>query len=324
LASAPGNPPLCSGYVFDGWYEDAACSNIWDCSADVVTKNMTLYAKWIAIPATPSGLTAVSAGYDSNKLSWTAVAGAKGYALYRATSPYSGFTYIKTVTSASYTNTGLTTGTTYFYQIRAYMLVGTTKIFSEFSSVVSAAPVQAVPTDLKAASAGYESTKLTWTAAAGATGYALYRSTSPTGDFAYIKTVTAASYTNSGLTTGTTYYYQIRAYTLAGTTKIYSAFTSVVSAAPIPATPTGLTAASASSSSIITSWNAVAGVTGYVVYRSTSPDSGYTYLKTVTSGSYTNTGLTAGTTYYYQIKAYTLAGTTKIYSIPTEAIGATP
>jgi len=326
LASAPANPPTRIGYSFGGWYEEASCSNVWDFGADKVTNDMTLYAKWIAIPipATPTGLKAVSAGYNSNKLTWTAVTGATGYSLYRSTSPTSGFTYIKTVTSVTYTNTGLTTGTTYYYQIKAYTLVDTTKIYSAATAAVSAKPIPATPTGLKAVSAGYNSNKLTWTAVAGATGYSLYRSTSPTSGFTYIKTVTSATYTNTGLTTGTTYYYKIEAYTMVGTTKIYSAFTSVVSAKPIPATPTGLTAARASATSIKISWNAVTGATGYAMYRSTSSTSGFTYVKTVTSASYTNTGLTTGTTYYYQIKAYTTVGTTKIFSTATAAVGAKP
>ena len=276
------------------------------------------------IPATPTGLKAVSAGYNSNKITWTAVTGASGYSIYRSTSPTSSFAYIKAVTTASYTNTGLTTGTTYYYQIKAYTLVDSTKNYSAATAAVSATPLPATPTGLKAISAGYNSNKITWTAVTGATGYSIYRSTSPTSGFAYIKAVTSASYTNTGLTTGTTYYYQIKAYTLVGSTKIYSAFSSVVSAKPVPAAPTGLTAARASATSIKISWNTVTGATGYAMYRSTSPTSGFTYVKSVTSASYTNTGLTTGTKYYYQVKAYRTVGTTKIYSVITTAVNATP
>jgi len=278
----------------------------------------------IEVPAVPTNLKAVSAGYNSNKLSWTAVSGATGYSIYRSTSPTSGFAYIKAVTSTGYTNTGLTTGTTYYYQIKAYTLVDSTKNYSAATAAVSATPLPATPTGLKAISAGYNSNKLTWTPVTGAIGYSIYRSTSPTSGFTYIKAVTSASYTNTGLTTGTTYYYQIKAYTLVGSTKIYSAFSSVVSAKPVPAAPTGLTAARASATSIKISWNTVTGATGYAMYRSTSPTSGFAYIKSVTSASYTNTGLTTGTTYYYQIKAYTMVGTTKIYSAATAAAGAKP
>ena len=42
---APANPER-SGYTFAGWYKDAACTQAWDFAKDVVTADMTLYAKW--------------------------------------------------------------------------------------------------------------------------------------------------------------------------------------------------------------------------------------------------------------------------------------
>jgi len=35
-----------TGYGFDGWYKEAACTNQWNFAADDVTSNITLYAKW--------------------------------------------------------------------------------------------------------------------------------------------------------------------------------------------------------------------------------------------------------------------------------------
>lgn len=184
------------------------------------------------VPLAPSNLKGSSGGYNSSKLTWTAVTGATGYAIYRSASSTSGFTGVATATSASYTNSGLTTGTTYYYQIKAYTTVGTTKIYSAATSAVYAKPILATPTGLKAVSAGYNSSKLTWTAATGATGYAIYRSTSSISGFTSVATATSASYTNTGLTTGTTYYYQVKAYTTVGTTKIYSAATAAAGAKP--------------------------------------------------------------------------------------------
>lgn len=38
--------PIKSGYVFNGWYREADCTNVWDLDTDTVTTDMTLYAKW--------------------------------------------------------------------------------------------------------------------------------------------------------------------------------------------------------------------------------------------------------------------------------------
>lgn len=38
--------PTATGYTFGGWYKDADCTNAWDFANDVVTEDITLYAKW--------------------------------------------------------------------------------------------------------------------------------------------------------------------------------------------------------------------------------------------------------------------------------------
>jgi fibronectin type 3 domain-containing protein len=77
----------------------------------------------------------------------------------------------------------------------------------------------------------------------------------------------------------------------------------------IPGTPSGVTAAAASSSSIALGWNSVSGASGYYVYRSSSSSGTYYYVGSSSSTSYTDTGLSANTTYYYKVKAYNKAGT---------------
>ena len=48
--------PTKTGYTFAGWYKEPTCTNGWDFALDVVTADITLYAKWIA--ETGSGITA--------------------------------------------------------------------------------------------------------------------------------------------------------------------------------------------------------------------------------------------------------------------------
>lgn len=58
--------------------------------------------------------------------------------------------------------------------------------------------------------------------------------------------------------------------------------------------------------SIKVSWNKLNGVSGYRIYRSTKKNSGYKYLKQLSSEStsYTNKKLKSGKTYYYKVRAY--------------------
>jgi predicted carbohydrate-binding protein with CBM5 and CBM33 domain len=91
------------------------------------------------------------------------------------------------------------------------------------------------------------------------------------------------------------------------TANIVSAFLQVVPAA-VPPAPTGLTAA-AGNAQVQLAWNAAAGATSYNVKRSTTNGGPYSNVATgVTATSYTNTGLTNGTTYYYVVTAVNAGG----------------
>jgi hypothetical protein len=70
-----------------------------------------------------------------------------------------------------------------------------------------------------------------------------------------------------------------------------------------PAAPAGLAANAVSSPQINLTWGASVGATGYEIERSLSATTGFTEVGTATTTSYSDTGLTAGTTYYYQVIA---------------------
>lgn len=78
----------------------------------------------VTVPAAPTNLTA-TAGNAQIALSWTASAGAASYNLYRSTSTGTETLYKSGLTAASYTDTGLTNGTAYFYQVAAVNSAGT-------------------------------------------------------------------------------------------------------------------------------------------------------------------------------------------------------
>ena len=266
------------------------------------------------IPSAPISVKTVSSSYNSISVSWGAVTGASRYEVYRARSSTGTYALIATTTEPSYNNAGLTTNSTYYYKIRAYTTVGSIKIFSDFSIVVSSKPIPSAPTSVKAVSTSYNSINLSWGAVTGASEYEVYRATSSTGTYTLISTITATSYNNTELTTNSTYYYKSRAYTAVGNEKVYSGFSTVVSSKPIPVAPGAVKAVSSSYKSINLSWETVAGASGYEVYRATSSGGNYTLLTTTMATSYNNTGLKTNSIYYYKNRAYTTVGTVKMYS----------
>lgn len=275
-------------------------------------------------PGTPSAPSVSSVGYDSLLVKWTAMAGVGGYEVWRATSSGGTYSRITTTTSTSYTNTGLTTNTTYYYKVKAYYKASSSTLFGSLSGYASAAPVPAAPGNVKAASASYSSIKVTWGSVAGANGYKLYRATSANGTYSLVTTTSSASYTNTGLTTGTTYYYKVRAYRKVGTKYVEGAWSAAASAAPVLNNVAGTKAASYSYSSVKISWSKVSGASGYQVLRSSSANGKYTEIKKTTSSYYTNTGLATGTKYFYMVRAYRKVGTKYIYSNYSPVVSAAP
>lgn len=48
--------PTKQGYTFDGWYKEAALTNRWDFTNNLITENTTLYAKWVVKSSSGGGL----------------------------------------------------------------------------------------------------------------------------------------------------------------------------------------------------------------------------------------------------------------------------
>ena len=167
--------------------------------------------------------------------------------------------------------------------------------------------VPSVPVGLMA-TAGNAQVSLSWTASNGATLYYVRRSATSGGPYTQISAPSATSYTDTGLTNGTTYFYVVSAYNSAG----QSANSSEVSATPTaPSTPPAVPAnlqATAGNAQVSLSWTASSGATSYHLKRSTTSGSGYTQIAAPTATSYTDTGLTNGIAYFYVVSALNTAG----------------
>lgn len=182
-------------------------------------------------PPAPAGLQA-TAGNTQVNLTWTASTGATSYHVKRSTTNGGSYAQISAPTSASFTDTGLTNGTTYFYVVSAVNASGESANSSQASATpVAPATPPAAPTALKA-TAGNAQVSLTWTASAGATSYHVKRSTASGGPYTQVAAPTTTSDADTGLTNGTTYFYVVSALNSAGE----SANSSQVSAAPANAT----------------------------------------------------------------------------------------
>lgn len=258
-------------------------------------------------PAAPSGV-AGTAGDSQAMIHWNAVPGATGYEVERATVASGPYAAIATTTAATYADTGLANGTTYFYVVYATNSAGQSAISASIALTPEATvQVPGVPSGL-VASAQDAQVNLTWTAVGGATSYAVFRAATSGGPYTAIATPTNTSYNDAGLANGTTYFYVVAAIDASGSSANSaeaSATPAPVLTAPLP--PAGVSAA-AGSASVTVSWTASSGATGYTVQRAFSSGGPYSAVATPTASPYVDSGLANGTPYYYVVVASNAAG----------------
>jgi hypothetical protein len=167
------------------------------------------------------------------------------------------------------------------------------------------------PTDLAAVPVSSSRIDLSWTASSGATGYKVERSPDGASGWAQIAAPTGTTHSDTGLSPSTPYFYRVRATNTGGDSGYSDTATATTLAAPPPEppmAPTNLSARAVSSSQINLAWTASAGATGYKVERSPNGTSSWTQIATPSGSSFSDTGLSARTTYYYRVRATNAAG----------------
>jgi YHS domain-containing protein len=279
------------------------------------------------VPGAPTGLSATR-GNTTVALSWRAPSSnggsaITGYNVYEGTTSGGESTVAvntSPVTGPSYTANGLTNGTTYYFTVKAVNAAGSSAASNQASATPATVP--GAPTGLSA-TRGNTTVALKWTAPTSnggspVTGYYVYLGTKSGGESTTplnFTPLTTTSCTVGGLSNGTTYYFTVKAVNAVGVSAA-SNEASATTPATAPAAPTGLSA-TPGNTTVALKWTAPTSnggspVTGYNVYEgtssgheSTTPVNGATLI---TATSYTVSGLSNGTTYYFTVEAVNAAG----------------
>jgi hypothetical protein len=194
------------------------------------------------------------------------------------------------------------------------------------------------PTGVKVATLSSSSIKITWDSVSDATSYNVYydpKGSSITNDL--VETVTTTSYTHTGLSANTRYSYRVTALNDAGESEKSTAYILTTKASDSgtgtgdtgsggsgdsgsgsgggtvtkPNAPYGapvVPSANRTSTSLKIEWNAAPNATSYKLYYSLSSGGSFSELYSGSATTYTHTGLSAETTYYYKVTAVNSAG----------------
>ncbi len=258
----------------------------------------------------PANFAANSNAYNQIKLSWNAVSGASGYYIQVADSATGNFTLLSEIGaggSVSSLHSDVVTGKTYYYKIQAYKTVNGQKLAGKFSSVILGKAQVSKPANFKAEGVSTTSIRLTWTKAAGASGYYLYRSATKNGTYKLITTIRAGGSQAYKDTTcpkpGTKYYYKLRPYRNVSGSEVGGSTAGAVAGQTKSNGVTGVKASCTAYNTLKVSWSKKSGASGYQVYTSKSANGTYTRAGSA-SGSSLSIKVSPDTKYYIKVRHF--------------------
>mgnify|MGYP001140913909 CR=1 FL=1 len=255
--------------------------------------------KYTPVAPTITRLSNTSKGVS---VTWNKIAGVYGYRLYQKTS--NGWKRIKDTTATSFTDSGVSPNRTETYTIRCIDKNGNT-VSGFYSKGWSKKYTPVAPTisKLENTTGGI---KLSWNKIAGVYGYRLYYKTS-SGGWKRFKDTTATSFTDSGVSPNRTETYTIRCIDKNGNT--VSGFYSKGWSKKYTAATPKITKLTNRSKGVSVTWNKIAGVYGYRLYRKYDRGS-WTKVKDTTSTSFTDSGAKKGKKVTYTVRCIDRKGKT--------------
>ena len=237
------------------------------------------------------------------KLSWNKIAGVYGYRLYYKPAS-GGWKRFKDTTATSFTDSGVSPNRTETYTIRCIDKNGNT-VSGFYSRGWSKKYTPVAPTITRLSNTS-KGVSVTWNKIAGVYGYRLYYKTS-SGGWKRFKDTTATSFTDSGVSPNRTETYTIRCIDKNGNT-VSGFYSRGWSKKYTPVAPT-ITRLSNTSKGVSVTWNKIAGVYGYRLYRKYDGGS-WTKVKDTTSTSFTDSGAKKGKKVTYTVRCIDRKGKT--------------
>jgi hypothetical protein len=265
----------------------------------------------ISRPLGPTNLSGTGVTNNGGKfkinLTWTDHANNEtGFQVERSTSN-ANFAIIGTAAAnaSSFSDGTATAGVPYYYRVAAFNTGGN----SPYSNVLQTGVAPAAPSQLAANGISGSEIDLSWIDnATNETALLVERSTNNV-SFAQIASLAAGStsYPNTGLASGTTYYYRVRAQSSFG----FSAYSNVANSTTIgPAAPSNLKATAVSTTQVNLTWtDNSTNEGGFTVQRSTD-GTNYATVATMAANATTfgDTGLSRSTKYYYRVQSFNADG----------------
>ena len=253
----------------------------------------------------PIVLSVPSMTLDLNKstgkpvISWTSVPFATQYEIYRsATGADKSYRIIRRTALLNYTDTTAASGTTYYYVVRAIQGTSPNIFRGRFcpAQSIRCAAVPGVPDMALTTDIDTGHIVISWSAAADAAQYEVFRSTDDS-SFSGVCRTSALTWTDPTTENGVAYYYKVRGIS----DSVKGAFCKAQSIA-VPGVPSMTLSNDSDTGRNVVSWSSVACATEYEVYRSANGGD-YQSVRRTSALTYTDLDTDYGVTYSYKVRA---------------------
>ncbi|MBN2440032.1 MAG: Ig-like domain-containing protein [Spirochaetales bacterium] len=272
-----------------------------------------------SFPLIPRNFTIYREDLSTISMVWDSIRNASTYKVFRSENPASAqWALVYTGTFTSFTDTNLSPGSRHFYQVHGInsagsgpfskIIIGTTKNrpFSPYINQIN--------------TLGIDALEIIWDSYGIVEGFHLYRAQSLYGPYDLVYQGEEKKFVDTGLIQDSVYYYKVIAVNSYGSS--VDSFPVSGNTGVIPNPPNNLRIETNSLSTISLRWDDSENTESYTLYRSLSAETDYTAIYTGTFSFFEDTGLPAGTTYYYRVQGMSSFGSSELSSCIEAQTGA--
>ncbi len=253
---------------------------------------------------------------DALRINWTENADADGYIIEMyQNGNWARVAKITNNSTTTFRKSGLKASAVYKFRVKAYKMNGSTAVYSDYSSTVTARTNPSVVKGAKLSGRAADALRINWTKNTSADGYIveMYQGNKWV-RVGKITNNSTTTFRKAGLKASTVYKFRVRAYKMSGSTALYGNYSATVTARTNPSVMKGVKIAGKAKDALRVNWTKNISAQGYIVEMYS--DGKWVRVAKITNGNTTTfrkAGLAKNTTYKFRVKAYYMSGKTALY-----------
>ena len=214
-----------------------------------------------------TGAKLIGRAADALRINWTENADADGYIIEMyQNGNWARVGKIASNSTTTFRKSGLKAGTIYTFRVKAYKMSGSSAVYSDYSSTVTARTNPSVITGAKLTGRAADALRINWAKNTSADGYIVeMHQGNKWVRVGKITNNSTTTFRKSGLKASTVYKFRVRAYKMSGKTALYGNYSATVTARTNPSVMKGVKIGGKAKDALRVNWTKNASAQGYIV-----------------------------------------------------------